>query len=307
MAYLSRSAPARGGDDLASHLPDDLFEEAPSMEEALRTAPGVPGITVADLEVVRECAGSPGLLRRFIPETSSPSDMMMRTPPHLRDGGVSSALKRTVDDSPSYTLSPQSALKPPSFGDGRHGGGGARDKSASTRSTPSPPVAVYSYASSAGSARGMNGSFAGRPPRGDRAAFKPGSLPHPKSGTSFGNRAGAPPPNARQAQPAVKFTGAAFRSARDEYLDKVFGFLFRELGDGEWMAIKSKTGVSGRCRKPVTMPETYLEFFDSHRDKFEINSECTKVRLRDKRTRSDSGDSDETNIESLSDSLKATL
>jgi hypothetical protein len=55
------------------------------------------------------------------------------------------------------------------------------------------------------------------------------------------------------------------------------------------------------------MPETYLEFFDSHRDKFEINSECTKVRLRDKRTRSDSGDSDETNIESLSDSLKATL
>ena len=27
------------------------------------------------------------------------------------------------------------------------------------------------------------------------------------------------------------------------------------------MTIKSKSGVSGRCRKPVTMPETYLEFF----------------------------------------------
>ena len=73
------------------------------------------------------------------------------------------------------------------------------------------------------------------------------------------------------------------------------------------MAIKSKTGVSGRCRKPVTMPETYLGFFDSHRDKFEINAERTKVRLRNQRTRSDSGDSDDTNVESLSDSLKATL
>ena len=305
MAYLSRSAPSRGrDDDLVSHLPDDLFEEAPSMEQALCAAPSARGITVADLEVVRECAGSPGPLKRFVPETSSPSDIMMNTPPHLRGGEMTSGSKRSIEDSPSYTLSPQSALKPPSFGDGQLGSsyGDGRDKSVSPRSASSPPVAVYSYATSAGSARGVNGAFAGRPPRGDRATFKPGSLPHPRSGTSFGNRA-----DAKQAQPAIKFTGAAFRSARDEYLDKVFGFLFKEVGDGEWMAIKSKTGVSGRCRKPVTMPETYLEFFDSHRDKFEINAERTKVRLRNQRTRSDSGDSDDTNVESLSDSLKATL
>lgn len=274
------------------------------MEQALCAAPSAPGITVADLEVVRECAGSPGPLKRFVPETSSPSDIMMNTPPHLRGGEMTSGSKRSIEDSPSYTLSPQSALKPPSFGDGQLGSsyGDGRDKSVSPRSASSPPVAVYSYATSAGSARGGNGAFAGRPPRGDRATFKPGSLPHPRSGTSFGNRA-----DAKQAQPAIKFTGAAFRSARDEYLDKVFGFLFKEVGDGEWMAIKSKTGVSGRCRKPVTMPETYLEFFDSHRDKFEINAERTKVRLRNQRTRSDSGDSDDTNVESLSDSLKATL
>ena len=61
MAYLSRSAPSRGrDDDLASHLPDDLFEEAPSMEQALCAAPSARGITVADLEVVRECAGLAG-------------------------------------------------------------------------------------------------------------------------------------------------------------------------------------------------------------------------------------------------------
>ena len=122
MAYLSRSAPSRGrDDDLVSHLPDDLFEEAPSMEQALCAAPSARGITVADLEVVRECAGSPGPLKRFVPETSSPSDIMMNTPPHLRGGEMTSGSKRSIEDSPSYTLSPQSALKPPSFGDGQLG------------------------------------------------------------------------------------------------------------------------------------------------------------------------------------------
>lgn len=81
---------------MVSHLPDDLFEEAPSMEQALCAAPSARGITVADLEVVRECAGSPGPLKRFVPETSSPSDIMMNTPPHLRGGGDDEWIK-TID------------------------------------------------------------------------------------------------------------------------------------------------------------------------------------------------------------------
>lgn len=75
----------------------------------------------------------------------------------------------------------------------------------------------------------------------------------------------------------IKFIGVVFWLVRDEYLDRVFGFLFKEVGDGEWMVIKSKIGVSGRCRKFVTMSETYLEFFDLYCDKFEINVECIKV------------------------------
>ena len=179
------------------------------MEQALCAAPSARGITVADLEVVRECAGSPGPLKRFVPETSSPSDIMMNTPPHLRGGEMTSGSKRSIEDSPSYTLSPQSALKPPSFGDGQLGSsyGDGRDKSVSPRSASSPPVAVYSYATSAGSARGGNGAFAGRPPRGDRATFKPGSLPHPRSGTSFGNRAGPPSKRSRRLNLPVRRSG----------------------------------------------------------------------------------------------------
>lgn len=75
------------------------------------------------------------------------------------------------------------------------------------------------------------------------------------------------------------------------------------------MTIKSKSGVSGRCRKPVTMPETYLEFFYTHRDKFEISPERTKVRLRETRwSHSESGDSgepDATGIEEISEGIKA--
>ena len=282
-------------DDLVKHLPDDLFEDGPSVEEALNAALA-PAITMADLEVVRECAGSPGPLRRFVPETSSPTHVLMNTPMHAEEGVGDGGARYGVDDSLSYTLSPQSSLKPErKFGLLEKG---TSPSSPIPASATSPPVAVYSYAPSAGSARSMNGN-AGKPPRGN--SFKSGSVPHARSGSSFGNRAGG-------AKPTVKFTGSAFRSARDEYLEKVFDFLFRERGDG-WMTIKSKSGVSGRCRKPVTMPETYLEFFDTHRDKFEISPERTKVRLRETRwSRSESGDSgesDATGIEEISEGIKA--
>jgi len=293
MAYLSRSAPVND-DDLVNYLPDDLFEDGPSMEEALNAVPA-PAITMADLEVVRECAGSPGPLRRFVPETSSPTQVLMNTPMHAGGGVGGRGARFGVDDSPSYTLSPLSSLKAERKFEHLEKGASPM----SHASSASPPVAVYSYAPSAGSARSMSGN-AGKPPRGN-SSFKSGSVPHARSGSSFGNRAGG-------AKPAVKFTGSAFRSARDEYLEKVFDFLFKEGGDG-WMPIKSKSGVSGRCRKPVTMPETYLEFFDTHRDKFEINSDRTKVRLRETReSRSESGDSgesDATGIEEISEGMKA--
>ena len=75
-----------------------------------------------------------------------------------------------------------------------------RTEFADTRIGDVTPVAVYSYAPSAGSARSMNGN-AGKPPRGN--SFKSGSVPHARSGSSFGNRAGG-------AKPAVKFTGRRF-------------------------------------------------------------------------------------------------
>ena len=110
MAYLSRSAPVND-DDLVNYLPDDLFEDGPSMEEALNAVPA-PAITMADLEVVRECAGSPGPLRRFVPETSSPTQVLMNTPMHAGGGVGGRGARFGVDDSPSYTLSPLSSLKP---------------------------------------------------------------------------------------------------------------------------------------------------------------------------------------------------
>jgi hypothetical protein len=224
---------------------------------------------MADLQLVRECAGSPGpVLKRFVPESSSsPTSMMMQTPAQVRKvSGMMNGTTATMD-SPSFTLSPQSSLKPGSVGgDSQLGSSLGRSAGSPQHSSPSPPVAVYSYASNAGSSgghgRGSLGS--GRPPRADRAGFKPGSVPHARSGSSFGQR----------------------------------------------NATTSKQGVSGKCRKPVTMPETYLEFFDSHRDKFELNPELTKVRLRTRSSRlstCDSVDSDDTNVGSLSTSLKEKL
>ena len=308
--YLSRSAPTRGMDDLISHLPDDLFDEAPSVEKALEP---IHEVTMADLQLVRECAGSPGpVLKRFVPESSSsPTSMMMQTPAQVRKvSGMMNGTTATMD-SPSFTLSPQSSLKPGSVGgDSQLGSSLGRSAGSPQHSSPSPPVAVYSYASNAGSSGGHGrGSLAsGRPPRADRAGFTPGSVPHARSGSSFGQRNATTSSN-KASNPPVKFTGSGFRAARDEYLDKVLEFLSKNGGE-DWITIKSKQGVSGKCRKPVTMPETYLEFFDSHRDKFELNPELTKVRLRTRSSRistCDSVDSDDTNVGSMSASLKEKL
>lgn len=290
---LSRSAPERG-EDLARYLPDDLFEDAPTIEEAMGVPRPLTPISelnakphASHLTVVKECA-SPSL-RRFVPEMASPASPMM-TPSNWRDvAATSPKFSDAVKDSPCYTLSPQSPLRP---------NGGSVDSSGGE--SPTPPVAVYAYASSAGSSGGRNGAFAGRPPRGDkRSAFRPGSsLPHPRSGASFGQR-NAPPPV--KVNPAIGFTGAGFRAARDEYLDKVMAF-FHQHASEDWVSIKGKQGVNGLCRKPVTMPETYLEFFDSHADKFQVNDERTKVRIRP--GASCSSDSEGTNVDSLSGGLE---
>lgn len=50
------------------------------------------------------------------------------------------------------------------------------------------------------------------------------------------------------------------------------------------------------------MPETYLEFFDSHADKFQVNDERTKVRICP--GASCSSDSEGTNVDSLSGGLE---
>ena len=291
---LSRSAPERG-EDLARYLPADLFEDAPTIEEAMGVPRPLTPISelnsrnayASHLTVVKECA-SPSL-QRFVPEMASPASPML-TPGNWRDVAATSPKSlNTVKDSPCYTLSPQSPL--------RLSGGGGSSGGSSGGESPTPPVAVYAYASSAGSSGGRNGSFAGRPPRGDkRSAFRPGSsLPHPRSGASFGHR-NAPP--AVKVNPAIGFTGAGFRAARDEYLDKILAF-FHQRPSEDWVTIKGKQGVNGLCRKPVTMPETYLEFFSSHADKFQINDERTKVRIRPGAS-AGSSDSEGTNVDSLS-------
>jgi len=113
-----------------------------------------PAITMADLEVVRECAGSPGPLRRFVPETSSPTQVLMNTPMHAGGGVGGRGARFGVDDSPSYTLSPLSSLKAERKFEHLEKGASPM----SHASSASPPVAVYSYAPSAGSARSMNGN-----------------------------------------------------------------------------------------------------------------------------------------------------
>jgi len=289
---FSRSAPERG-EDLARYFPDDLFDDAPTIERVTGVVrPSTPVTTarrvdesLSHLTVVKECA-SPSL-HRFIPDFSSPAMTLDRrcdaavVPPHLSE---------VVKDPARYALSPSRVSER---------GGFSGDESSMS---PTPPVAVYSYASSAGSSGGRSGSFAGRPPRGDKRLFKPGSSLPKHSGSSFGNRY-APPAN--KVNPAIGFTGAGFRAARDEYLDKVMAFFHVQHNPDDWVPIKGKgVSVNSLCRKPVTMPETLLEFFSSHGDKFQINDERTMVRLR---AGLGSSDSEGTNVDSLSEGIEEKL
>ena len=62
--------------------------------------------------------------------------------------------------------------------------------------------------------------------------------------------------------PAPGFNGAGFRSAREIYVGKVHEFLCARAAFGApWARVSGKDSVHAHAEKPLTIPETYLQFF----------------------------------------------
>jgi len=84
----------------------------------------------------------------------------------------------------------------------------------------------------------------------------------------------------------IGFDGAGFKNARERYFEQVTKFLserFQHEDDYEntWISLRSKSEPSlfKLCKKPLTMGESYQEFFVDHADVFELSEDERHVRL----------------------------
>jgi len=161
----------------------------------------------------------------------------------------------------------------------------------------SPPVAFYAYSQSPRFHHSVGGSPSPRVHEGTFLGSSPRSL-----GTSPGSyhRGGimgrsGPKPLSFSASPnggseAIKqiigFDGAGFKNARERYFEECTKFLQDRFSSEEdyentWISLRSKSKPSlfGLCKKPLTMKESYQEFFLDHLDVFELSRDERYVRL----------------------------
>ena len=161
----------------------------------------------------------------------------------------------------------------------------------------SPPVAFYAYAQSPASTsskhaasvspRVREGTFLGSSPR--SLGTSPGSFTR---GGIMGRSGPKPLPTSSSPnfheplRREIGFDGAGFKNARERYLEQVTKFLserFQHEDDYEntWISLRSKSEPSlfKLCKKPLTMGESYQEFFVDHADVFELSEDERHVRL----------------------------
>jgi len=160
--------------------------------------------------------------------------------------------------------------------------------------TDSPPVAFYAYAQSPASAsnkhatslspRVREGTFLGSSPR--SLGTSPGSFTR---GGIMGRSGPKPLPNPTLNEPLrreIGFNGSGFKNARERYYELVVKFLSERFQheddyDNTWISLRSKSKPSlfKLCKKPLTMGESYQEFFLDHADVFELSEDKRHVRL----------------------------
>ena len=161
----------------------------------------------------------------------------------------------------------------------------------------SPPVAFYAYAQSPASTsskhaasvspRVREGTFLGSSPR--SLGTSPGSFTR---GGIMGRSGPKPLPTSSSPnfheplRREIGFDGAGFKNARERYFEQVTKFLserFQHEDDYEntWISLRSKSEPSlfKLCKKPLTMGESYQEFFVDHADVFELSEDERHVRL----------------------------
>ena len=163
--------------------------------------------------------------------------------------------------------------------------------------TDSPPVAFYAYAQSPASmsskhARSVSprvreGTFLGSSPR--SLGTSPGSFTR---GGIMGRSGPKPLPTSSSPnfhepmRREIGFDGAGFKNARERYFEQVAKFLSERFQleddyDNTWISLRSKSKPSlfKLCKKPLTMGESYQEFFLDHADVFELSEDERYVRL----------------------------
>ena len=195
------------------------------------------------------------------------------------------------------------AARPPR--DRREGGGGLSPGAADFLPFGSAPAASHRRAHGFGG-REVGHGFGGRDGRLGASPTSPPSFAFGSPPASFsetgGDRNGAKytPPNRRvslgshepflprsrrpraqhpapvKKNPAPGFNGAGFRSAREIYVGKVHEFLCARAAFGApWARVSGKDSVHAHAEKPLTIPETYLQFFRDHAVAFEL-SPCAR-------------------------------
>ena len=194
-----------------------------------------------------------------------------RPPRHCREGGGGLS-PGAADFLPFGSAPAASHRRAHGFG-GREVGssrGGGDGRLGASSSTSSPSFAFGSPpASFASEAAHQNGAKYTPPNRrvslGSHEPFAPRS-----------RRPRAQHPAPVKKNPAPGFNGAGFRSAREIYVGKVHEFLCARAAFGApWARVSGKDSVHAHAEKPLTIPETYLQFFRDHAVAFEL-SPCAR-------------------------------
>lgn len=258
---------ARGGSDRGLPKPLDHLDAELGVEELIRKLPDVLFPFDGDeegeeLTPFTAVYGSPG---------GGAAGYAARPPRHCREGGGGLS-PGAADFLPFGSAPAASHRRAHGFG-GREVGssrGGGDGRLGASSSTSSPSFAFGSPpASFASEAAHQNGAKYTPPNRrvslGSHEPFAPRS-----------RRPRAQHPAPVKKNPAPGFNGAGFRSAREIYVGKVHEFLCARAAFGApWARVSGKDSVHAHAEKPLTIPETYLQFFRDHAVAFEL-SPCAR-------------------------------
>mmetsp|Transcript_22531 Transcript_22531/g.36267 ORF Transcript_22531/g.36267 Transcript_22531/m.36267 type:complete len:610 (-) Transcript_22531:206-2035(-) len=114
--------------------------------------------------------------------------------------------------------------------------------------------------------------------RGNQGGGKGGATRHNDAGGDGGSCGGGGGRAGKKNPATPGFTGAGFRDIRDVHVSTVHAFLCARAVEGApWVTLSGKDSVAAACDKPLTVPESYAQFFRGHASVFELSPDGRHV------------------------------